>query len=306
MRPGALAIYGLLALTRSVGLAASRPDLVVSWQPVPAGLAGALAARRARCGHAVRTCGPELTPAWGRLPFASAALRPGTAAILREAGVVVAKSEAERVLARKLTHRPVVLIPNAVAASFFGPDRRLPGGQAVTKLITVCQLEPHKGLRQLLGALAGGELAGRCRLSVVGDGSQRVALTALARSSGVDAEFAGRIPHGELPDVYAAHDAFVLASSLESCSNAVLEAMAAGLPVIGPASAVADLVEDGTSGILAAGTGEQALRAAIARFLSAPGRMAAMGAAARHAARQHSPEKLIADYRELVRIMCGT
>ena len=105
--------------------------------------------------------------------------------------------------------------------------------------------------------------------------------------------------------MYAAHDAYVLASSLESCSNAVLEAMAAGLPVIGPASAVADLVEDEASGILAAGTSEQALRAAITRFLSIQGRIPAMGAAARHAARQHSPEKLIADYRELVRIMCG-
>ncbi len=154
----------------------------------------------------------------------------------------------------------------------------------------------------MLAAIAPGHLPLRCRLTVVGDGSQYRALAAAADSLGVAASFPGRIPHSELPAVYAAHDAFVLASSLEACSNAVLEAMASGLPVIGAASAVGDLVADGVCGMLAGGSGTDELAEAIARLVAVPSRIPSMRAAARLVAAEHSPERLIAGYQEVIRL----
>ncbi len=232
--------FTIQAVSVCARLGRSSPDLVISWQPMPAGLAGAISARIAHCPHVVRTCGPELTFKWGRFPLMTAALRPVTTMILRNADAVVVKSEIELRLAGA---DPAFLIPNAVPSPFFAatPGPTIGDGLFV-RMLTVCQLEPHKGLRQLLRALAIGHAAKDCELTVVGDGSQRAMLERTANAMGIRAHFLGRIPNHLLPAVYTAQHAFVLASAMEACSNAALEAMACGLPVIGSSSALSELV----------------------------------------------------------------
>jgi glycosyltransferase involved in cell wall biosynthesis len=44
--------------------------------------------------------------------------------------------------------------------------------------------------------------------------------------------FLGRIPHEQIPEIYQQHDVFVSATAQEGMSNAMLEAMASGLPII--------------------------------------------------------------------------
>jgi hypothetical protein len=53
--------FMIAAVAACARLGRSSPDLVISWQPLPAGLAGGISARIARCPHVVRTCGPEVT-----------------------------------------------------------------------------------------------------------------------------------------------------------------------------------------------------------------------------------------------------
>lgn len=72
------------------------------------------------------------------------------------------------------------------------------------------------------------------RLMIAGDGPEDAKLRALADRLGVAGrvDFLGRRPHEELPGLYAAADALVLASSREGWANVLLEAMACGTPVV--------------------------------------------------------------------------
>lgn len=116
------------------------------------------------------------------------------------------------------------------------------------------------------------------RLQVAGDGPLRKELGVAADSLGVGdiTEFLGR--RDDLPELLAAWDAFVLCSHSEGTSVTLLEAMAAGCPVV--ATAVGgnpELVEDGGAGYLVAAGDEAALAEALARLAADPGARARMG-----------------------------
>ncbi len=86
----------------------------------------------------------------------------------------------------------------------------------------------------------------------------------------------------EVHRLLAAADLFVLPSRAEGISNALLEAMATGLPMV--ASDIPgnrDVVSDGGDGLLVAAGGGEALSAALGRLLDEPAQRAALGAAAR-------------------------
>jgi glycosyltransferase involved in cell wall biosynthesis len=71
-------------------------------------------------------------------------------------------------------------------------------------------------------------------LAIAGGGPERDNLLALARRLGVAdrVHLLGVVPHHELPRLYGAADALVLASSREGWANVLLEAMACGTPVV--------------------------------------------------------------------------
>lgn len=73
-----------------------------------------------------------------------------------------------------------------------------------------------------------------CKLLIAGDGPWKKKLYELAENLGVDdrVQFLGTVEHRELPDLYAAADLMVLASSREGWANVLLESMACGTPVV--------------------------------------------------------------------------
>jgi glycosyltransferase involved in cell wall biosynthesis len=126
-------------------------------------------------------------------------------------------------------------------------------GFAGTVLLSVGNLIPLKGHDLAIRAL--GQVAGAL-LVIVGDGPERANLEALARQSGVAerVRFMGRLPHGDLPQLYQAADLLLLLSSNEGMANVLLEAMACGTPAVATnvggtpevvaSAAVGELVED--------------------------------------------------------------
>jgi len=117
---------------------------------------------------------------------------------------------------------------------------------------------------------------------LIGEGARRPQLELMARDLGLEgaAFFLGGRP--DVPAVLARATLGVLCSRQEGLSNAVMEGMAAGLPmVVTDAGGNAELVKDGERGYVVAPEQPDALAQAMLRVLADPARARRMGAAAR-------------------------
>ena len=122
------------------------------------------------------------------------------------------------------------------------------------------------------------------RLTIVGGGPERSALTAQAARLNI----AGRITfkawtdRSALPGIYRNADVFVLPSRAEGMANALLDAMASGLSVIGTRVAgTAEVMTDEKTGLLVPPENSDELAAAIATLVNDGARREAYGRAAR-------------------------
>lgn len=115
--------------------------------------------------------------------------------------------------------------------------------------ITVGRLNEQKDHETLLHAMA---LTGDSQEAlIVGDGEKRKMLTELARDLGISNQIHFLGERHDVPALLATADAFVLSSAWEGLPNVVMEALAAELPVVSTdIGGVAELVEDGKSGLI--------------------------------------------------------
>ena len=140
------------------------------------------------------------------------------------------------------------------------------GGSATRPLVlTPARLNPQKGHRVLLEAIA--EVPDALFL-LAGEGPERAPLEAEAERLGVAdrVRFLGR--REDVPQLLAACDVFALPSLYEGSSLAVLEAMAAGIPIVSSEiGGTEELIDDGHSGLLVEPGDPEALAAALRRAL---------------------------------------
>ncbi len=156
---------------------------------------------------------------------------------------------------------------------------------------TVCRLdEPKKGLSTLLEAMADMSAStgsDSCQLLIVGDGPARSGLHALSRKLGIApwVRFAGE--RHDVARVLSLMDVFVLPSRHEGFGIAILEAMAAGLPVVATnVGGIPEIVVDGETGLLVPPGDAPALANAIRYLLTHPAQAEAFGARGRRRARE--------------------
>jgi len=173
--------------------------------------------------------------------------------------------------------RPVVVIPNAVAA----PAAPLPPPeQRQTRIVGLGRLSPEKGFDLLIQAFARiSPWYPDWTLQILGDGPQRAALEDLAASLGIRdrVQLAGWIDQPE-PALLTA-GAFVLSSRYEGFPNALLEAMACGLPCVATAcdSGPAEIIRDGVDGVLVSPNDVDALAEALRQLVSDEAKRARLG-----------------------------
>lgn len=164
------------------------------------------------------------------------------------------------------------------------------------------RLNPVKGLEHLVAAWPA-VLARRptARLWLVGEGPCRASLASQIGNLGLSGRVVLAGAFDDVEDFLLAADLFVLPSLEEGMSLALLEAMAAGLPVVATAIAANQvLVEDGRHGRLARTGDPAALASAINDLLDHPQQAAQLGAAARARVRaEYSLEKMAEDHLRL-------
>ena len=134
-------------------------------------------------------------------------------------------------------------------ASASGLDPGVPWLLAVAMMRAGDKLESYRRLGQALARLA----ADDWRLVVVGDGPAAAEVRAALAPLGAKVGYLGAQPPARLPANYAACDLYVWPAAGEAYGMALLEAEAAGLPVVaGRERGVPDVVCDGETGLLAA------------------------------------------------------
>jgi glycosyltransferase involved in cell wall biosynthesis len=167
---------------------------------------------------------------------------------------------------------------------------------AAPELLVVGRLAPGKGFDDAVAAL--GELAARGlrpKLVVVGDGPERARLAELARAGGVEAqvEFRGALTHDAIAPLYAsawlllAPSKVVAKGRRDGIPNVVVEAMAAGLPVVGArAAGLEEAIEPGRTGALCESGNPRSLADAVEPLLRDPDEIERLGAVARTRVRE--------------------
>jgi glycosyltransferase involved in cell wall biosynthesis len=162
----------------------------------------------------------------------------------------------------------------------------------------VGRLVPVKAPGLLLDAFAAAfKKDRRLRLVLVGDGQLRKGLESQVRSHGIASyvQFAGW--RHDLPAVYSALDMLVLSSINEGTPVALIEAAAAGLPVVATrAGGVPDVITHGRHGLLTPVGDSQALSNAILELARSKEDRARMGQTAqREIPSRFAPDRLITD-----------
>jgi glycosyltransferase involved in cell wall biosynthesis len=200
----------------------------------------------------------------------------------------------------------VQVVANGVDTARFAPAAnpapRSPSGPTVGVLT---RLDARKGLRYLLRAMA--QLRSdlpEARLLIGGDGEDRSPLEREVQALGLTGrvEFVGAVH--DAPQFYQRLDLFVLPSLDEAFGLVLLEAMAAGLPVVGTrVGGIPEILEDGSQGRLVAPADSQALAGAIRELCRDPLRRSRMAEQARRQAQRfdigHTAKALQAVYEEL-------
>jgi len=190
--------------------------------------------------------------------------------------------------------RKLVVIPNGVdAAEFAGRDTAFKSTLGLAPdqplVTTIGRLHEQKGMDAFVRAAASVRRARpECRFLIVGSGPLEGRLRAMAKGLGLGEALTFLGHCDDVPAVLRATDVFVLASLWEGMPNVVLEAMAAGAPVVATrVEGTEDLVEHGATGLLVMPRDLPSLVSAVLRLLDEPEAARRLADAAQARVREH-------------------
>jgi phosphatidylinositol alpha-1,6-mannosyltransferase len=180
---------------------------------------------------------------------------------------------------------PVDDVVKGVDTALFTPDgpdlRAALGLEGKRVVLCVARLVPIKNLGLLIDAIADvRRRTADAALVIVGEGPQLAALQAQAQSLGIaDAvRFAGYVGQEQTPAWYRTADVFALPSEFDNSPNVVLEAMAAGLPIVATdVGGLRDYVDVPRNGMLVPKGSRAEMASALELYLDDPPRAAATG-----------------------------
>jgi L-malate glycosyltransferase len=169
-------------------------------------------------------------------------------------------------------------------------------------ITTVANLRAGKGHEVLLRAAR--RVISRvpdARFELIGDGVLRSALERLAADLGISRSIAFLGQRDDVPARLAGSDLFAFPSFMESSPNAVIEAMAARLPVVATnVGGIPELIEDGRNGLLVPAGNDGALADALLRLMDRPSEAAALADAARQTVQMRcSLDRMVSEFEAL-------
>lgn len=188
----------------------------------------------------------------------------------RAAGVIL-QTERSRAFFHRSVGEKAVVLPNSLNPAFVRPRFE---GEREKEIVSVGRMDDNKNHEMQLRAFAALSPAfSDYTLTIYGDGERRSSIEELAGKLGISERV--RLP-GVVPDIadrIGRASLFLLTSYSEGVSNALIEALALGLPVIAtdvPSGGTEELMEDGVNGLIIPAGDQKALEEAMQKMLGDP------------------------------------
>ena len=202
---------------------------------IPSGVISYYLKKKYHLPYVVRFGGGDIPGFQDRFKQVYKIISPAIRKIWGNADALVANSKGLKELALRFCDEyPVSIIHNGVDTEVFKPKHK-EDGDPVT-LLFISRLIERKGLQFIIPKMRkiSEETNRNIRLLVIGDGPYRLNLEQMAKKENVESQvfFVGQKDKKELPELYQQGDIFIFPSQKEGMPNAVLEAMACGLPII--------------------------------------------------------------------------
>lgn len=163
------------------------------------------------------------------------------------------------------------------------------------------RLTAQKSLGRALEAVAG---ADGVQLVIAGEGPDRKQLEERAAELGIAqrVRFLGAQPREQIVELFRAADAAILSSSWENFPHMVVEALAAGTPVLAMSvGGVAEVVRDGENGLLVPAGDTAALGEAVRRYFGDESLRERLRGAAAGSVARYAPERVLGELEETLR-----
>jgi len=244
--------------------------------------------------------GSDVPGQHARLQLDYKILAPAFRAIWKKASALVACSDGlkERAM-RFLPSVSIDVIGNGVELDRFFPAETAEKSE-VLRLLTVGRLSVTKRIEMLIDTV---EIlyrtACKLHLTIVGGGQMERQLRKIVteRELGDVIEITGRMDSEKMPEVYRQNDIFISASMQEGMSNAMLEAMATGLPIVTTrCEGLAELIDG--NGLIAGQDNVEEIAKAVKRLTEDSGLYKQMSTAARKQAEKFDWANVASSYIE--------
>ena len=223
-------------------------------------------------------------------------------ALAKTASVVVPSRTLERIALDiwRLPRAQISYVPDGIDVARFTQAKRQSQSEIV--IGTVAPLRPEKNIGRLIEAFHRVAVDPRFRLVIAGDGSERARLERLVTERGLTQRvtFLGQVARPET--VLSEFDLFALSSDTEQIPNAVLEAMATGLPIASvDVGDVRIMVAPANQPYIVPRDDTAALTGALRALANAPDLRRQLGAANRHEVeRRFRQELMFQHYEEIL------
>lgn len=284
-----------------------RPDVMLYFALGPGTFAGPAAARLAGVPAVIRCQDTVLDGLYPK------PLRTADRLLLKDTDRVVVPSDfLKNIIVRGLGAVPgrVDVIPNGIDLSRFRSGRPKPGlasslgfGPEDRLVGITANLVPVKNHRLLLAAVpAVLKAVPRGRFLIIGEGPLKSELQALAESFGISSAVRFLGYRSDVRDLISVLDAGLLCSNMETHGIALIEMMAAGVPVAAPAvGGIPEIIRDGHNGLLFAPGDAGGLAAALIRILRDDRLASRLSMAGRAVAVEKFPvERMTRDFERLI------
>ena len=208
------------------------------------------------------------------------------------AGIVL-QTERSRYFFNKKIQKRAVILPNSLNPDFVKPRYE---GERDKRIVAVGRLDANKNHEMMIRAYAA--LRGKYpeyTLTIYGEGELRKFLEDLVEQLGISEQV---LLPGVIPDVAAQIERaslFLMTSYSEGVSNALIEALASGLPVIStdvPSGGTVELITDGMNGLIIPAGDGHALERAMDRLLGDPAYADRLGREAAKIQQRLAPERV--------------